>query len=73
MKVISAVGMAVEGLNDLEKLVPKLKGLGQMHVGKGVLPEHYAIVGQALIMALKEGHLKDEWNEGLEKAWIAIY
>ena len=34
--VMTHVGKAVEGLNDLEKLVPVLKNLGKRHVGYGV-------------------------------------
>ena len=66
------VGKAVDGLTDLEKLVPVLKNLGKRHVGYGVQKEHYAVIGQALITTLKEG-LKDAWNDELEKAWGAVF
>jgi hypothetical protein len=36
MNVMKHVGIAVEGLNDLEKLVPVLKNLGKRHVGYNV-------------------------------------
>jgi hemoglobin-like flavoprotein len=64
--------MAVKGLDDLENLIPMLKGLGESHVKKGVLQKHYPIVGQALIMTLKTGHGKN-WNQRTEDAWKAIY
>lgn len=66
------VGKAVDGLNDLEKLVPVLTALGKRHVSYGVKKEHYPIIGQALIETLKTG-LKDSWNDQLEKAWGDVY
>lgn len=64
--------MAVKGLDDLEQLLPKLKALGKLHVGKGVKAQHYPVVGQALITTLSAG-LKKSWNEKTEKAWEAIF
>ena len=43
--VVSAVGTAVAGLSDLEALVPVLRNLGKTHAKRGILPEHYPIVG----------------------------
>ena len=39
-------------LTKLDELVPILTSLGTKHVGYGVVPEHYAIVGEALIATL---------------------
>ena len=36
LNVMKNVGKAVEGLNDLQNLVPKLNSLGKRHVGYGV-------------------------------------
>ena len=72
LNVMRHVGKAVGGLNDLEKLVPVLKNLGKRHVGYGVKKEHYPVIGQALIMTLKEG-LKDSWDDELEKAWVDVF
>ena len=72
LKAMSTVGVAVAGLDDLETLIPILKRLGESHVKHGVKPEHYPVVGEALIMTLKAG-MKKSWNDELEKAWGAIY
>ncbi|CAE8583537.1 unnamed protein product, partial [Polarella glacialis] len=46
-KVVTTLAVAIELLRDLGTLVPVLKELGLKHVGFGVLPEHYDVVGQA--------------------------
>jgi hemoglobin-like flavoprotein len=42
------------------------------HVMYGVVPEHFPIVGEALIFALKDG-LRQRWNDNLQEAWSSIY
>lgn len=51
-KIVNTVGTAVSLLRDLDTLVPVLHSLGLRHVGYGVIPAHYDIVGQALIQSL---------------------
>merc|ERR1712127_94479 len=72
MSVMNTVDVAVKGLADLDKLVPVLQGLGKRHVGYGVLPAHYDVVGQALLATL-EGGLGAEWNEQVKASWTAVY
>ena len=71
-KVMTTVGVAVAGLADLEKLVPVLKGLGERHKARNVLPEHYSVVGAALLYALGEG-LGDLWTDDVRDAWASVY
>ena len=52
--------------------MPKLKALGKLHVDKGVKPQHYPVIGKALITTLQAG-LKKTWNERTEKAWESIF
>ena len=72
MSVMNTVDAAVKGLADLDKLVPVLQGLGKRHVGYGVLPAHYDVVGQALLATL-EGGLGAEWTEQVKASWTAVY
>jgi hemoglobin-like flavoprotein len=55
-----------------EDLVPYLEALGNRHVRYGVVPEHYAIVGRALLASLAElaGEL---WTDEYEGAWARAY
>ena len=71
-KVMSTVGVAVAGLVDVGKLVPVLKGLGAKHVGYGVLPAHYEVVGQALLNTLEKG-LGELWTPEVRAAWSSVY
>jgi ABC-type glucose/galactose transport system permease subunit len=67
-QVATAVGM----LTKLDELVPILTSLGTKHVGYGVVPEHYAVVGEALIATLSDA-LGDAFDAETKEAWIAVY
>ena len=71
-KVVNTVGVAVEYLDNLEELVPILQKLGKDHVPRGVVPEHYPVVGQALLETLEAG-LGDKWTPQLKTAWSTAY
>src|SRR5215208_7311157 len=43
-----------ESLRDLEDIVPDLEELGARHVEYGAKPEHYPVVGEALIGAMAQ-------------------
>ena len=51
----------VAGLADLKTVAPVLRRLGRAHQGYGVIPAHFAIVGQALLGAL-EAKLGADWT-----------
>ncbi len=68
--VNTAVGMLESG--DMETLVQVLKDLGAKHVNYGVLKEHYAIVGEALIGTLNNA-LGDKFGADVKAAWEEIY
>ena len=72
VKVMKTVGVAVAGLQEVEKLIPVLKSLGKKHVDYGVVPEHYDIVGQALLATLEAG-LGHHWTPEVKKAWTDVY
>ena len=66
------ITVAVNGLNDLEKIVSAVKALGVRHVGYGVEDSHYDTVGSALIWTLGKG-LGEEFTDALKAAWIKVY
>lgn len=73
VKVLSTVGTAVAGLNDINKLVPILHSLGDRHRDvHGVLPEYYGVVGAALIKTLSDA-LGDIFTPDVEAAWLHVY
>lgn len=71
-KLMTTLGVVVKGLSDLDKILPAARGLAVQHVPYGVRPEHYAVVGEALIWTLRQG-LGEAFTTETEAAWIAAY
>lgn len=63
----------VKNLNDEEALDQFIDDLGIRHGAYGVLPEHYAWVGDALLTALAECYTKKYWTPELMKAWQTLF
>lgn len=70
--LMSMLGSAVNGLTQLEALVPVVRQLGARHAGYGVRDEHYATVGSALLWTLEQG-LGDDFTPDVCKAWARAY
>lgn len=70
--VVSTVATAVSLLRDLGTLVPVLEGLGKRHVGYSVVPEHYDVVGQALIKSLQTA-LGPKMTPAVTNAYLKVY
>lgn len=71
-KLMKMIGTAVNGLDDLDALVPAVQDLGRRHVGYGVEDSHYDTVGAALIWTLEQG-LGDAFTNPVRDAWITVY
>lgn len=72
-KVVGMLDAAVDLLGpDLKALEETLIQLGAKHVGHGILPEHYPIVGEALLKTLATG-LGDAFTPELESSWGGVY
>ncbi|MBL8093189.1 MAG: hypothetical protein JNL73_03395 [Anaerolineales bacterium] len=71
-KLIQMLDAAVNGLDDLEALVPPLQALARRHSGYGVLPAHYATVGAALLLTLEQG-LGPAFTQPVRAAWTEVY
>lgn len=71
-KVVSTVHTAVGLLKNLDKLIPMLAGLGKTHVGYGVEPAHYDVVGEALLATLSDA-LGEGYTTEVHDAWAAVY
>ena len=63
---------AVNGLSNLEALVPILQNLGKRHVAYGVKDAHYDDVGAALLGTLEAG-LGEDFTEEVKQAWTEVY
>jgi hemoglobin-like flavoprotein len=71
-KLMAALALVVGGLDRLEALAPELTTLAQRHVAYGVEPQHYDLVGQALIATLAAG-LGEAFTPALREAWTCAY
>lgn len=61
-----------ESLRDLDDIIPDLEELGARHVEYGAKPEHYPVVGQALIGAMSQV-AGDAWKPEYTAAWQEAY
>lgn len=71
-KLMTMIGVAVNGLSRIDEIVPAVQALGERHVGYGVKDEDYDTVGTALLWTLEQG-LKDDFTADTRAAWAAAY
>ena len=71
-KLMATLAVVVNGLTNLETILPAASALAKRHVGYGVKPIHYPIVGEALLWTLERG-LGADWTPELEIAWGDAY
>ncbi len=71
-KLTQMLSVAVNGLSNLDKLVPAVQDMGVRHTGYGVEDKHYDSVGSALLWTLGQG-LGDEFTPETEEAWTLTY
>jgi len=71
-KLMSMIGTAVNGLNNLEAIVPAVQNLGKNHVGYGVKDSHYDTVASALLFTLDKG-LGEKFTPEVKTAWTEVY
>ncbi len=71
-KLMATLAVVVNGLTNLEAVLPAASALAKRHVGYGAKPEHYPVVGGALLWTLEKG-LGDAWTPDVAAAWTAAY
>jgi nitric oxide dioxygenase len=71
-KLMGTLAVVVNGLSNLESILPAASALAQRHVAYGAKPEHYPVVGSALLWTLEKG-LGDGWTPDVAAAWTAAY
>lgn len=72
VRVVSTIGASVEGLNNVQALVPMLQDLAVRHSTYGVVRSHFVVVGKALLLTL-EDFLKSAWSEKVQSAWAKVW
>ena len=71
-KLMATLAVVVNGLANLDSILPAASELAKRHVGYGVEPGHYLPVGEALLWTLERG-LDGGWTPELAAAWTAAY
>jgi hemoglobin-like flavoprotein len=71
-KLMAMINTAVNGLDDLEAIVPAVQDLGKRHVDYGVTDKDYDTVGTALIGTLEIG-LDKAFTDDVRTAWVTVY
>jgi nitric oxide dioxygenase len=71
-KLMATLAVVVNGLAQLDAILPAASALAKRHVGYGVRPSHYTPVGEALLWTLEQG-LGADWTPALAEAWTAAY
>lgn len=71
-KLMDMITAAVNGLNNLEGLVPTVQDLGRRHGGYGVQEKHYGSVASALLWTLEQG-LGEAFTPEVKSAWTETY
>lgn len=66
--LLGALVLLRKSLRDLDAIVPKLRELGARHVAYGARPEHYPVVGGALLTAMAKLAGR-QWTREIENAW----
>ncbi len=70
--LLSALVLLRKSLRNLDGIVPTLHALGARHVAYGAKPEHYPVVGSALIASMS-AIAGPEWKPEYESAWSAAF
>lgn len=71
-KFSAMITYMVMHLQTMPEIQAEIEAMGKRHVQYGVKPEHYAIVGKALIGTL-ETTLGDFWDTEMADAWTNLY
>jgi hemoglobin-like flavoprotein len=71
-KLLATISFVISKLDKLEDIIDEVAKLARRHVNYGVRPEHYAVVGEALLWTLEKG-LAEKWNDELKEAWTICY
>jgi hemoglobin-like flavoprotein len=71
-KLMATLAIVVQGLNNLDAILPAASALAKRHVSYGAEPAHYPVVGQALLWILEQG-LGLSWTPEVAAAWTGAY
>ena len=71
-KLLAMIHYVISKLDKLEDILDEVAKLAKRHVSYGVKPDHYSVVGEALLWTLEKG-LGEKWNHEVREAWTICY
>ena len=71
-KLMTMIGVAVNNMAAIEKVIPAVQECGVRHIDYGALPEHYPVVGAVLLDTLSAA-LGDAFTDETRDAWAKTY
>ena len=71
-KLMATPAVVVNGLSNIETILPAASALAKRHVAYGVKAADYEPVGEALLWTLERG-LGKQWTPNLPAAWTGAY
>src|SRR5215831_1887400 len=71
-KLMQTLAVVVNGLTNLQSILPAASALAKRHVAYGAKAEHYPVVGATLLWTLEKG-LGEAWTPELATAWTDAY
>jgi hemoglobin-like flavoprotein len=71
-KLMYTLAYMVNHLHTPETILDDVRKLAIRHIEYGATPEHYHVVGAALLKTLEQG-LGEHWNHALKEAWSMAY
>jgi hemoglobin-like flavoprotein len=72
VKLMDMLNAVVSRLDRLHEISEEIAAMTERHVSYGVKPEHYAMVGDALLWTIEKGLGKD-WTPSVKHAWTRAY
>ncbi len=70
--LMGTLAYVVANVGNSEKLIPAVQALGRRHVGYKVKPEHYSMVGTALIETF-QARLGSQYTNEMRDSWVDAY
>jgi len=71
-KLIDMLNIIIARLEKLDELKGDIIAVAKRHVDYGVKPEHYNMVGKALVWTLQKA-IGNDWTDETRSAWINCY
>jgi len=71
-KLMATLAIVVNGLDNMDSILPAAGALAKRHVSYGAQASHYPVVGEALLWTLEKG-LGRSWTPEVAAAWTSAY